>query len=81
MPEFNLGELRHTSAGNVFRLEEFYGRSHVGVRRVAIIGDEREALDLWDHDIVYRWSLCQWESIPLVGEDTSEYPQFGVFAP
>lgn len=78
MPEFTLGELRHTSAGNVFRLEELDGRGHVGVRRVAIIGSEHNTLDLWDHDVIWIWLLCQWESLPLVGEQSDE-PSFGVF--
>jgi hypothetical protein len=76
--QFQLGELRHTSAGNIYRLEEFDGRNRVGVRRVAIVGQpDRE---LWDNDVVYHWDYCQWDSLPLVGDESTE-PSFGIFAP
>jgi hypothetical protein len=74
---FSVGELRRTSAGNIFRLEEFDGVNSCLVRRVGIVGQpDRE---LWDADMTYRWSFCQWESIPLLGADTSDYPFFGKF--
>ncbi len=40
------------------------------------IGEERHS----SAGNVYRWSACQWEEqLPLVGEDTSAYPAFGLF--
>jgi hypothetical protein len=72
-----IGELRHTSAGNVFRLEGIDGE-YRRVRRISN-GTNRP---LWDADIVYRWHSSQWEEgIPLVGGDTGEYPHFGHFTP
>lgn len=75
-----IGEHRHTSAGNVFRLE-WQRNCRCGVRRVAVgnrpVNGKPD--ELWDHDVVYCWMESQWESIPLVGEDTSSYPQFGLF--
>lgn len=71
-----LGELRHTSAGNVYRLERIDGHWRY-VRRVS----NGTGGPLWDADVVYRWSACQWEEqLPLVGGDTSEYPHHGTFA-
>ena len=78
---FQLGELRHTSAGNIYRLEEFDGRNRCGVRRVAIIQrPDLRQMDLWDWDIVYQWDYCQWDSLPLVGEDSDD-PSFDLFVP
>lgn len=77
--EFAIGEIRHTSAGNVFRLEAFDGVNRCTVRRIGILGDDRPTSELWDHDMTYCWSFCQWESIPLLGADTSDYPFFGRF--
>lgn len=77
----NIGELRVTSAGNVFRLERMQGEWRY-VRRVStgtLLGNR---LDHWDKDVVYRWHACQWEEgIPLLESDKSEWPHFGVFAP
>lgn len=67
-------EKRHTSAGNVFELVRVDGPWRY-VKRVS----NGTGGALWDADVVYRWHECQWESIPLVGEDTSAYPHFGVF--
>ena len=74
---FAIGEYRHTSAGNIFRLEAFDGVNSCTVRRVGIVGQENP--QLWDADMTYRWTFCQWESIPLLGADTSKYPFFGKF--
>ncbi len=71
----HIGEERHSSAGNVYRLERIDGPWRY-VRRVS--NGTGEAL--WDAKVVYRWSACQWEGqLPLVGEDTSSYPAFGLF--
>lgn len=72
---FRIGEERHSSAGNVYRLE-WHNETHCGVRRISNGTD----CPLWDADIVYRWMNCQWESLPLVGE-TSDDPSFGLFIP
>jgi hypothetical protein len=73
---FTLGEDRHTSAGNVFRLEEYDGRNSVRVRRVAIIGKDIDSTDIWDNDVL--WNYWQWDSLPLLGECSSD-PSFGLF--
>lgn len=75
-----IGELRYSSAGNVYRLERFDGRNLCGVRRVGLIGTENDRADLWDYSIVYSWDYCQWDSLPLLGERSTE-PSFGIFAP
>ena len=74
---FQIGEERHTSAGNVFRLVRWSGSDHVMVERVSHDGTPNED---WDKGMLYRWHICQWESIPLVGEQ-SEDPSFGTFLP
>lgn len=80
-PELTIGELRHTSAGNIFELVSYDGRNAVHVRRVAVIGGPHAPpLELWDHDLTYRWTFCQWESLPLVGEKSDD-PSFGLFCP
>lgn len=68
-----VGELRHTSAGNVYRLERIDGERRY-VRRVSNGTGEGAVLERW---MAYHWE----EGIPLVGADTSEYPHFGVFSP
>lgn len=66
-----VGELRHTSAGNVFRLERIDGPWRM-VRRTNH--------GAWDADVLYRWHATQWEEqLPIAGEDTSDYPFFGLF--
>lgn len=75
-----IGELRHTSAGNVYRLERMDGEKRY-VRRVAA-GPNVPDMELWDRGVVYCWHSSQWEEgIPLLNGDTSEYPHFGVFVP
>ncbi len=70
-----VGELRHTSAGNVYRLERVQGERRY-VRRVSNGTGARP----WDADVVWCWHAQQWEEqLPLVGEDTSTFPHFGVF--
>jgi hypothetical protein len=78
MPDFTAGELRHSSGGNVYELLGWC-RSHCTVRRVAVIG-KNAGQGLWDQDVRYRWTLWQWESLPLVGEKSDD-PSFGVFLP
>lgn len=74
-----IGETRHTSAGNVFRLDRIEGPWRF-VRRIADGTGRSEPL--WDADITYRWHASQWEEgIPLVDGDASEFPHFGVFIP
>lgn len=70
---FTIGEQRHTSAGNVFRLEWIRG-TRVGVRRIGNGTGEK----LWDEDEVWTWCDFQWDSLPLIGE-TSHDPTFGLF--
>lgn len=75
-PVPTVGELRHTSCGNVYRLERADGNRRY-VRRVS---NGVPGATLWDADVVvYCWDACQWESIPLVGEDVRDYPAFGCF--
>lgn len=75
-----IGELRHSSAGNVYRLERIDGEWRY-VRRVAKDA-AFEGGPLWDADILHRWHANQWEEqLPLVGGDTTGYPHFGIFAP
>lgn len=72
-----VGECRVTSAGNVYRLDRIDGRWRY-VRRVAADG----SAELWDRDVTWRWSACQWEEgIPLVDGPKDEYPAWGHFAP
>jgi hypothetical protein len=75
--QVQVGEVRHTSAGNQFRLERIDGAWR-HVRRIANgIGSQ-----LWDADVLYRWHASQWEEqIPLLGEDTSSFPCFSLFIP
>jgi hypothetical protein len=74
-----VGELRHTSAGNVYRLERIEGEWRY-VRRVS--NGTGGAGVLWDAGVVYRWHAQQWEEgLPLVGGDTSGCPHFGLFMP
>lgn len=75
---FTIGEERHTSAGNIFRLVAFDGVNRCTVQRIGIVGEPQDR-PLWDAGMKYYWTFCQWESIPLVGEDTSEFPFFGRF--
>jgi hypothetical protein len=73
--EFAIGELRHTSAGNIFRLERHIAdRCHV--QRVGIVGQDSPSL--WDAGITYSWLESQWDSIPLMGEKSHD-PSFGIF--
>ena len=75
--ELTVGELRCSSAGNVYKLERIDGEWR-HVRRVA----NGTGQELWDADVVYRWHSSQWEEgLPLVGGDTSGYPHFGKFIP
>ena len=70
-----VGECRHSSAGNVYRLERIDGERRY-VRRISNGTEE----PLWDSDVVYRWHAHQWEEqLPLVGDDGHDYPHFGVF--
>lgn len=70
-----VGELRHTSAGNVYRLERIDGERRF-VRHIKAA----PPFDLLNG--VQEWRSFHWEEqLPLVGGDTSEYPHFGVFVP
>ncbi len=72
-----VGECRHSSGGNVYRLERIDGWWRY-VKRISNGTDE----PLWDADITYRWHAHQWEEqLPLVGDDGREYPHFGAFVP
>jgi len=76
-PIFQIGEQRHTSAGNVFELVGANDR-HAFVKRVK--AGERFGEELWDAGVLYFWSRSQWHSIPLVGEQSTD-PTFGMFIP
>ncbi len=70
-----VGELRHSSCGNVYRLERIDGQWR-HVRRISNGTGQAP----WDADTTWKWHSCQWEGqLPLVGGDTSGYPAFGIF--
>jgi hypothetical protein len=72
-----VGEVRHSSAGNVYRLERIKGERR-GVRRIS----NGTGGKLWDADVLWWWHASQWEAqLPLVGGSTAGYPHFGVFIP
>ena len=73
-------ELRHTSAGNVYRLERIEGEWRY-VKRVRTRHGNSPSRE-WDADVTYRWHSSQWEEgIPLLNGPTAEYPHFGVSSP
>lgn len=78
--EFEVGEIRFSSSGNMYELLSLDGPRHVRIRRIGII--DQPDRQMWDHDVVYRWMDSQWDSIPLLGTtDFSDYPHFGLFVP
>jgi hypothetical protein len=76
-PPIQISEERHTSAGNVYRLLRWSDNDHVMVERVRM---GNKPVHDWDKGVAYRWSISQWESIPLVGEKSDD-PTFGLFIP
>ncbi len=73
--EFVIGECRHSSAGNVYRLAWYRG-DRVGVVRIS----NGTGQPLWDAGEVWIWLDFQWDSLPLVGQKSHD-PTFGLFIP
>lgn len=82
MDEFFIGEERHSSAGNVYRLVGIPDEQHVLIRRVGVYRADGTLDDgeRWDSDVTYRWMNSQWDSLPLVGQRSHD-PSFGLFVP
>lgn len=75
---FKVGECRHTSSGRVYRLEKNIG-PQLGVRCIGKVGEAGSKQ--YSSEPVQWWFPSSWESIPLVGKDTSDFPHFGLFVP
>jgi hypothetical protein len=87
--QVQVGELRVTSAGNIYMLEKVQGPWRIVKRlgrAISLCPLQLMEGPLWDECMPYRWHASQWEEgIPLFKDalcgNTQGYAHFGINAP